>query len=148
MIYFTGEMLFLLVQSFLFHFQDRNSCANYSFAFLPYSNIVPIASIGDTHFNRSLRHFAKKAGLTLSDGGLSACIRRKTAQGWKRVQTDPSVRCQTEEDVFKALGLNYVEPIFRACHRLDKMKIRGGNRTWDNLIDMDESDLDDSDDEM
>ena len=112
------------------------------------SNIVPIASIGDTHFNRSLRHFAKKAGLTLSDAGLSACTRRKTAQGWKRVQTDPSVRCQTEEDVFKALGLNYVEPIFRACHRLDKMKIRGGNRTWDNLIDMDESDLDDSDDEM
>jgi len=103
---------------------------------------------GDTHFNRSLRHFAKKAGLTLSDGGLSACTRRKTAQGWKRVQTDPSVRCQTEEDVFKALGLNYVEPIFRACHRLDKMKIRGGNRTWDNLIDMDESDLDDSGDEM
>ena len=105
-------------------------------------------SVGDTHFNRSLRHFAKKAGLTLSDAGLSACTRRKTSKGWKRVQTDPSVRCKTEEDVFKALGINYVEPIFRACHRLDKMQIRGGNRTWDDLIDMDESDIDDSDDEM
>ena len=40
LIYFTGEMLFLLgcIDSiFLFHFQDRNSCANDNFAFLPYS---------------------------------------------------------------------------------------------------------------
>lgn len=50
--------------------------------------------------------------------------------------------------MFKALGINYVEPTFRACHRLDKMQIRGGNRTWDDLVDMDESDIDDSDYEM
>lgn len=103
---------------------------------------------GDTHFNRSLRYFAKKAGLTLSDAGLSACVRRKTAQGWKRVQTDPSVRCRTEQDVFKALGINYVKPIFRACHNLDKMRVRG--KRWDESQvspGEDESDYDDSDDE-
>mmetsp|Transcript_7536 Transcript_7536/g.16488 ORF Transcript_7536/g.16488 Transcript_7536/m.16488 type:complete len:851 (+) Transcript_7536:142-2694(+) len=103
---------------------------------------------GDTHFNRSLRYFAKKASLTLSDAGLSACVRRKTPQGWKRVHADSSVRCRTEEDVFRALGIKNVDPTFRACHNLDKMRIRG--KRWDESQispGEDESDYEDSSDE-
>ena len=32
---------------------------------------------GDAYFNRSMRAFAKKAGLTLSDAGLAICERRR-----------------------------------------------------------------------
>jgi len=83
---------------------------------------------GDTHFNRSLRHFAKKAGLSLSDAGLASCTRRWVGGQMKRIKADVSVRCLSEEDVFEALGLRYVSPTFRACHRLDRV------HRWDDTV--------------
>ncbi len=56
-------------------------------------------------FNRSMRLYATKVGLLLSDKGFS---RRPTKNGvtWDK----PIPNCYTEEDVFKVLGLNYRTP--------------------------------------
>jgi len=67
---------------------------------------------GSAHFNRSLRAFCKRAGLTLSDAGLSLAWRRK---GYGKVRVGESVRCAEERDVFEALGIEYVAPEYREC---------------------------------
>jgi DNA polymerase/3'-5' exonuclease PolX len=64
---------------------------------------------GSAHFNRSLRAFCKRAGLTLSDAGLAMAARDKG----KKVKVWESVNCVEEEDIFRALGIGYVRPTFR-----------------------------------
>jgi len=71
---------------------------NFAFAILYFT--------GSDHFNRSMRWYAHKMGLTLSDHGLSRAIRHNREKVWE----GPSVFCETEQDIFQALGLQYVEP--------------------------------------
>ena len=53
---------------------------------------------GSAYFNRSMRLFAKKKGYHLSDKELSDRI------------TGIKIQCNSEEDIFKALSLNYQKP--------------------------------------
>ena len=53
---------------------------------------------GSAYFNRSMRLFAKKKGYHLSDKELSDRF------------TGVKIKCNSEEDIFKALGLNYKTP--------------------------------------
>lgn len=53
----------------------------------------------------------RKAGLTLSDSGLS--LTRRDAVTGKKVETRESVQCTSEEDVFDALGVEFVGPEYR-----------------------------------
>jgi hypothetical protein len=91
---------------------------------------------GDAHFNRSLRAFCKRAGLTLSDGGLSLCGRRNGSRRW----VGRSVACDEEGDVFDALGIGHVRPEFRDGRK--GAGAGGGEEQrgyWDDgLVDVDE----------
>ena len=64
---------------------------------------------GSDHFNRSMRFYAKKNHLALSDNGLYPAIRSRGEKVW----VGKSVFCRTERDVFEALGLKYVPPRLR-----------------------------------
>ena len=64
---------------------------------------------GSDYFNRSMRLFAVKKGFTLSDHGLAPVSRA----GGSKVSKGIGVPCQTEEEVFKALGLPYKTPAER-----------------------------------
>jgi len=64
---------------------------------------------GSDHFNRSMRWYAHKKGLSLSDNGL----RRATRVNRERIWEGPSVFCETEADIFEALSLEYVPPQMR-----------------------------------
>eukprot|EP00347_Sterkiella_histriomuscorum_P009071 403342628 len=64
---------------------------------------------GSGNFNRSMRLFAQKKGYSLSDYGLTPVIRVKG----EKVAEFESVPCETEEDVFKALNLDYKPPYER-----------------------------------
>lgn len=64
---------------------------------------------GSDYFNRSMRLFAEKKGYTLSDHGLVRVARIKGV----KVAKDKGISCETEEDVFKALGLPYKTPAER-----------------------------------
>eukprot|EP00347_Sterkiella_histriomuscorum_P022919 403336657 len=64
---------------------------------------------GSGNFNRSMRLFAQKKGYSLSDYGLMPVIRVKG----EKVAEFESVPCETEEDVFKALNLDYKPPYER-----------------------------------
>jgi DNA polymerase lambda len=64
---------------------------------------------GSDYFNRSMRLFAEKKGFTLSDHGLA---RVGKAKG-EKVAKGMGIPCETEEDVFKALGLPYKTPAER-----------------------------------
>lgn len=61
---------------------------------------------GSDYFNRSMRLFARKKGYTLSDHGLYPAYRNKQEKVWK----GENIPCYSEEDVFKALGLQYRAP--------------------------------------
>lgn len=65
---------------------------------------------GGAHFNRSMRSFCKRAGLTLSDAGLALARR---GEGGKKVEVRKSVSCDSEEEIMEAIGLKYVRPEFR-----------------------------------
>ena len=65
---------------------------------------------GSDHFNRSMRWYAKKSGWTLSDHGLSPAVR---VQGLGKVWVGRTVECQTEKDIFDAMGLTYRPPTQR-----------------------------------
>jgi DNA polymerase/3'-5' exonuclease PolX len=61
---------------------------------------------GSAYFNRSMRLFASKVGYNLSDLGLYKVYGyRKT-----KVPTGVSIKCNSEEEIFKALGLDYKAP--------------------------------------
>jgi DNA polymerase/3'-5' exonuclease PolX len=65
---------------------------------------------GSAFFNRSMRGFCKKAGLTLSDAGLAMTLRGE--DGHKK-STRPSVICETERDIFDVLGIEWVDVTYR-----------------------------------
>ncbi len=58
--------------------------------------------IGSDHFNRSMRLWAKKNGFHLSDHEIT----RRYAE---EMESEP-IPVRTEEDIFKALGLEYKAP--------------------------------------
>jgi DNA polymerase lambda len=68
---------------------------------------------GSDHFNRSMRDYAKKRGYSLSDHG----VVHATKVGNKNVVrgTVNLVEATTEEQIFEALGLTYVQPTERNC---------------------------------
>ncbi|KAK1948103.1 DNA polymerase lambda [Phytophthora citrophthora] len=66
---------------------------------------------GSDHFNRSMRLYANKNGWSLSDRALTRVMR---VNGTK-VRLGESVICESEVDVFIALGLEYKDPTERNC---------------------------------
>ena len=67
---------------------------------------------GSDHFNRSMRCYAGTLGYTLHDKGLLRCVR--DSRGHIQMTLENScVPCETEEDIFAALGLPYKEPCER-----------------------------------
>mmetsp|Transcript_7278 Transcript_7278/g.9709 ORF Transcript_7278/g.9709 Transcript_7278/m.9709 type:complete len:121 (+) Transcript_7278:2-364(+) len=66
---------------------------------------------GSDHFNRSMRLYAKHLGFSLTDEGLFPASR---VQG-EKVWTGDSIDCRSEEEIFKALGLQYKSPNERNC---------------------------------
>ena len=103
---------------------------------------------GDSHFNRSMRAFAKQAGLSLSDGGLAVCERKKIGGKVKKIQVGYSVLCDTEEEIFKFFQVNYVEPSKRVCigteGRLHSTGVKGGIHSYDNWYCSDDDESDDT----
>ena len=61
---------------------------------------------GSAYFNRSMRLFANKTGYNLSDSGLENVVGYRK----NRVGLGKFIKCETEEDIFKALGLDYKAP--------------------------------------
>lgn len=61
---------------------------------------------GSDYFNRSMRLLAESKGFKLSDHGLAPI--GKVAG--KKVSKGLQVNCETEEDIFKALGMPYKKP--------------------------------------
>ncbi|KAL7691219.1 putative DNA polymerase beta-like domain, DNA polymerase family X, DNA polymerase beta, palm [Plasmopara halstedii] len=66
---------------------------------------------GSDHFNRSMRLYANKNGWSLSDRALTRVVRVNTT----KVRLGDSVVCESEVDVFIALGLEYKDPTERNC---------------------------------
>jgi len=64
---------------------------------------------GSDHFNRSMRWYAHRKGLTLSDHGLAKATRINREKVWE----GHSVFCETEEEIFYVLDLEFVEPTKR-----------------------------------
>lgn len=67
---------------------------------------------GSDHFNRSMRLHARKKGWTLSDRALKRVVRMK---GGLKVDQGERVVCESEVDVFIALGMEYKVPTERSC---------------------------------
>eukprot|EP00759_Apiculatamorpha_spiralis_P009696 PhF_6_TR16927/c0_g1_i1/m.25450/K03512/POLL; DNA polymerase lambda len=61
---------------------------------------------GSDYFNRSMRLYCQKKGLSLSDKDLRKVIRVNK----EKVHEGEAIPCETEEDIFKALGLQYKTP--------------------------------------
>eukprot|EP01138_Halocafeteria_seosinensis_P008207 gb/GECG01008388.1/.p1 GENE.gb/GECG01008388.1/~~gb/GECG01008388.1/.p1 ORF type:complete len:735 (+),score=87.48 gb/GECG01008388.1/:1-2205(+) len=70
---------------------------------------------GSDHFNRSMRAYAKRCGLTLTDSGLHACERFKGEKWW----TGNTLICHSEKEIFDALRLPYKTPEERNCYNED-----------------------------
>ncbi|KAK3595810.1 hypothetical protein CHS0354_014626 [Potamilus streckersoni] len=62
---------------------------------------------GSAHFNRSLRHLAKKMGMSLSEHSLNTGVVRK---GPEKIYEGTPLLTPTEESVFKHLGVPYRPP--------------------------------------
>ncbi|XP_078588408.1 DNA polymerase lambda-like [Branchiostoma floridae x Branchiostoma japonicum] len=62
---------------------------------------------GSAHFNRSMRALAIKKGMSLSEHSLNTGVIRK---GKEKIFGGTPLPCQTEEDVFRHLGLDYRPP--------------------------------------
>ena len=69
---------------------------------------------GSDHFNRSMRHYAKARGYSLSDHGIVAAV-KSGAHNIVRGTQNLAPQARTEADIFAALGLQYVEPADRNC---------------------------------
>lgn len=67
------------------------------------------------HRSRSLRYFANGCYWTLSDRGLRPFYGVFDKGRQVAAAEGPSVRCDTEEDVFRALGVPYRPPHERNC---------------------------------
>ena len=81
---------------------------------------------GSAHFNRSLRHLAKKMGMSLSEHSLNRNVTRKVFiynllkklfinellfyKGNEKINTGEKLSTLTEEDIFKHLNLPFRAP--------------------------------------
>jgi DNA polymerase/3'-5' exonuclease PolX len=65
---------------------------------------------GSAHFNRSMRLWAKRHNIKLEDYGMREVIR--DAKG-HTIHKGKKLECRTERDVFRHLGLNWMEPTQR-----------------------------------
>ena len=68
---------------------------------------------GSDYFNRSMRSYVKQTGWSLSDQGLR--LVRYTDGLTVKAKESSSIRADTEEDIFAALGLPYRTPEQRDC---------------------------------
>ena len=64
---------------------------------------------GSDYFNRSMRLYCHKKGLSLSDKGLVPVVRVRRDV----VHEAPSIPCESEEEIFAAIGLEYKAPAER-----------------------------------
>jgi DNA polymerase/3'-5' exonuclease PolX len=60
-------------------------------------------------FNRSMRLYASKLGIQLNDHGAYAKQRNPNDDFWDK----PIPVCQSEEDIFSFLGMEYKSPMER-----------------------------------
>ena len=65
---------------------------------------------GSDYFNRSMRLYCHQKGLSLSDKGLVPVVRVKKDV----VHEGPPIPCNSEKDIFDAIGLEYKEPSERS----------------------------------
>jgi DNA polymerase/3'-5' exonuclease PolX len=70
---------------------------------------------GSDHFNRSMRHYAKARGYSLSDHGIVPTL-KVGQQNVLRGTANLAPHARTEQDIFAYLGLNYHEPTDRNCN--------------------------------
>ena len=68
---------------------------------------------GSDHFNRSMRHYAKTLGYSLSDHGIVHVVKAPGSKQNLLRGTRNLVPAKTEADIFAALGLQFVEPALR-----------------------------------
>lgn len=68
--------------------------------------LFPVLNERSDYFNRSMRYFAKRCDASLSDRGLCKVARAGGSKLW----SGKSVPAATEEDIFRALELDYREP--------------------------------------
>lgn len=68
---------------------------------------------GSDHFNRSMRHYAKSLGYSLSDHGIVHAIKMAGTKDNCVRGTMNLFEAKTEEEIFAKLGLEYVEPTQR-----------------------------------
>ena len=61
---------------------------------------------GSAYFNRSLRLYSRKLGYSLSDHGLVSVKRLKN----EKLDSGVEIKCESEQDIFKALGIDYISP--------------------------------------
>jgi DNA polymerase/3'-5' exonuclease PolX len=83
---------------------------------------------GSDYFNRSLRYFVDLCGWKLTDTGLRPAF-RAVARGATEVEVQTegaSVRCDTEEDVFAAVGLQFRPPHMRDLGAPPTVVVRKG----------------------
>ncbi|GMH64692.1 hypothetical protein TrRE_jg4866 [Triparma retinervis] len=74
---------------------------------------LPFAQLyftGNAYFNRSMRLYAKTVGYSLSDSGLFETMRKRIDGQNYVVSQGATLAAETEEDVFKLMGLVYVAP--------------------------------------
>ena len=76
----------------------------------PHEPFALLYFTGSERFNRSMRHLAKqlKPPLSLSDKGLVPCSDKRA--GSMHASYSASLKADKEEDIFAALGLDYVRP--------------------------------------
>ena len=65
---------------------------------------------GSDHFNRSMRHYAKALGYSLSDHGIVAAVKMPGTKDNGVRGTTNLFHAVTEADIFHKLGLQYIEP--------------------------------------
>lgn len=71
---------------------------------------------GSDHFNRSMRNYVGNCGWCLSDQGLYEVQRSHNANGKFEISwRGPSIRCDSEVDIFNAIGIPYMRPRDRNC---------------------------------
>ena len=71
---------------------------------------------GNSHFNRSMRLYAKVLGFSLSDHGLHKSARTKIDGKTVVLAKGKSLVAETEADVFKLLGLEFRGHLERNCY--------------------------------
>ncbi|RUS26773.1 DNA polymerase beta-like protein [Jimgerdemannia flammicorona] len=91
-----------------------------SFRFIPHENYYTglLAWTGDDELNRIMRSRAKELGYTLNEYGLRRRIKTETGEE----TPGEKIPINSEEDVFKKLGMPYMEPHERNLRGVVKKK--------------------------